>query len=256
MLVDLKSPVWIAIALPPDFGQHSAESIAAEYETAVDDLPRSLLHEVLNGKYKYVSPPGALPFPEPTKMASIEGVSIPTILDRHLLFLHNLVGEFRRVSAVIDDVLLGLDWTNWRRTQLTADVDPFYFVGITQPSQPLTPMGVQLLRSMVRMRTAGLDWQRASSDFEQVLELAGQVLRGQRAPVVQMSQVDLRDLEVQKEAWKSAFLEISLDWFGLLRGAASNDFIFWDRKHRQEVRKSRVTGQKDLISSFNGLNLG
>lgn len=255
MLVDLESTAWVAIALPPSFGQHSAQSIAAEYEEAVDDLPRPLLDAVLNGKYRKVFPPSALSLPKPTEMASLEGVSITTILDRHLFFLHNLVAELRGVFAVMDDVILGFDWTHWRRTQVTTDADPFYFVDITQTSQSLTPMGVQLLRSVVRMRTACVDWRRVSSDFEELLELAGQVLQGKRSPEARMDDHDLRELDAQKSAWESAFLEISLDWFILLRGADANDFISWDRKRRQENKKARVTGQQDLFSQFKSLNI-
>lgn len=133
-LVDLKSSVSVAIALQPDFGQHSAQSIAAEYEGAIDDLPRSLLHEVLNGKYRDVFPPSALPLQEPAKMASLESASIPAILDRHFLSLYTLINEFCGVSVVIDDILLNLDWTKCRKTWSTADVDPIYFVGT--PSLP------------------------------------------------------------------------------------------------------------------------
>lgn len=246
LVIDLDSTAWDAVPLPPNFGQHSIPSIAASYEKAVDDLPGPLLHAVLGGKYRNTYPPrGALSLPEPTIMPSInQYLSIPAILARHITCLRALAHEIRNILSVIDDALLNFDWTTWRRTHATADADPFAFVGIAQPAGPpgLPPWEVQLLRGVVRLRTACEDWRRVSADLEGLLRLAGQVVRGGRAPaarVVGGSGGDLCELDAQRSAWEAAFLEVSVGLFGLLWGGESGDFVFWDRKRRQECVEAR-----------------
>lgn len=234
-LVDMKCEVFAAIQLPANFGQYSSQELTGLYEQAIIDLPRPLVDEVSTGKFSQVNPPMVSPLPARpaipnTSQGAGGGARICAVLHDRLVYLRSLVEEVRQILELLHQALGGFD---------TDAHDPCQAVGLnlSDPSKPLNPLAAYLLRALIRMRMADVDFELVSKDVEKVLEAIVQVQRGLVAPAVSLTPAGMVELETQYRAWESVYLDIRFEWFEFSSGLSERTIFFRDQQRRQQFRQ-------------------
>lgn len=237
-LLNMRSfDVFRCVQLPDNTGQHSWAEMLSFYNHEMIDLPTLLVEAVSTGQFSEVNPSGAGPFPARptmpnTAQGTVGGARVCALLQDRLLYLKSLIAEVRNIMDLLHLALGGFD---------TEEYDPAAVVGLNlaDASPQLNPWSAYLLRALVRMRIADVDFRVVSRDVESILQRATDVHRGVLVPAVPMTPNDMSELAHQYRAWESIYLEIDVEWFGLCSGIGERTIFYRDQQRRRQFTQWR-----------------